>query len=270
MSGLPRSGSTLISAILNQNSDIYSSTNSPISGMMFNLERSILGSEQYNSYPKPQVIAKTIVGLLEGYYSDTEKNIIIDKSRGWSTPEIFSVLLRNLDYEPRVILPVRSITDILASFMSLISKNPDRPNFIDTEIEINQEFNFYRPANDTRCDHLMRPKGLIDNVLYGIYYALQPENKKYFHFVEYDDLVNDPKKEIDKIYDFLGIDRFDHDYNNIEHRIKEDDRVHGLIGQHDVRSSISRRNINKDNLLSEYIINKYSGQELWRNNEKAH
>jgi sulfotransferase len=270
MAGLPRSGSTLISSILNQNPNIYSSANSPMCGMMFNLERSILASEQYSAYPKPQVMSNTVLGIINGYYSDTEKNIVIDKSREWSMPEHFAVLLRNLPYEPKIILPVRSITDILASFISLVGKNPGKPNFIDSEINSRQEFNFYRPPNDTRCDHLMRPKGLIDNALYGIAYALQPENKKYFHFVEYDDLVNSPKEEIDKIYEFLGIDKFDHDYYNIENRIKEDDNVYGLTGQHDVRSSVSRRNIDKNNVLSQYVINKYSGQEFWRNNEATH
>jgi sulfotransferase len=267
IAGLPRSGSTLISSILNQNPSIYASANSPMCGMMFNLERSILSSEQYSAYPKPNVMSNTVMGVIEGYYSDTTKNIVVDKSREWSMPEHFGVLLRNLPYEPRIILPVRSITDILASFISLVNKNPDKPNFIDNEIQVRQEFNFYRPPNDIRCDHLMRPKGLIDNCLYGIAFALQPENRKYFHFIEYDNLISSPEEEINKIYDFWGIDKFDHDYYNIENKIKEDDSVYGLIGQHDVRSSIGRRNIDKYKILSEYVLNKYSGQEFWRNNE---
>lgn len=270
MAGLPRAGSTLISSILNQNPNLYASTNSPVAGMMFHLERSILASEQYLAYPKPQVMSETILGIMNGYYSDIEKNTIVDKSRGWSVPEQFETLLRCLPYEPKVILPVRSITEILASFISLVAKNPGKNNFIDMEIEQRQDFNFYRPPNDIRCDHLMRPKGLIDNALYGIAYALQPNNKKYFHFVEYDDLIDNPKEEIDKIYDFLGMEKFDHDYHNIENTVKEDDTVYGLIGQHDVRSSVSRRKINKDNVLSKYIIDKYSGQEFWRNNEETH
>jgi sulfotransferase len=267
LAGLPRSGSTLISSILNQNPNIYASANSPMCGMMFNLERSLLASEQYRAFPKPNVMSKTVMNVIDGYYSDTEKTNIIDKSREWSIPEHFEVLKRNLSYEPKIIIPVRSITDILASFITLVNKNPGKPNFIDAEIEARQEFNFYRPANDIRCDHLMRPKGLIDNCLYGIAYALQPENKKYFHFVEYDNLLENPELEIDKIYDFYGIERFNHDCSNIVNNIKEDDNVYGLIGQHDVRSSISRRHIDKTKVLSDYVLNKYNGMEFWRNNE---
>jgi sulfotransferase len=264
MAGLPRSGSTLISSILNQNPNIHSSANSPMCGMMWNLERSILSSEQHAAYPKIDVLPNTIMGVIQGYYSNIDKNIVIDKSREWAMPEHFSVLLRNLPQEPRIILPVRSITDILASFIKLVNDNPTKTSFIDSEIQARQEFNFYRPENDVRCDHLMRPKGLIDNGLYGIAFAMHPDNRKYFHFIEYDDLVDNTEKEINKIYDFLSIEKFDHDYNNIENRIKEDDNVYGLIGQHDVRPSISRRHIDKKEILSKYVLDKYSNQEFWR------
>jgi sulfotransferase len=265
MSGLPRSGSTLISSILNQNPDIHASANSPMCGMMFNLERSVLASEQYSAYPKPKVMSSTISGVLENYYSDTDKPIVIDKSREWAIQEHFGVLLRNLPYEPKVIMPVRDITDILASFISLVNKNPGKPSFIDNEIQARQEFNFYRPIDDIRCDHLMRPKGLVDNAMYGLAYAMLEENRKYFHLVEYEDLLDNPKKAIDGIYEFLGVDKFDHDFDNIINTVKEDDKVYGVEGMHDVRSTISRRKIDKQEVLSPYVLNKYSNMEFWRN-----
>lgn len=264
MSGLPRAGSTLVSSILNQNPNIHSSANSPMCGMMFNLERSILASEQYNAYPKPQVMSNTIFGVLENYYSDVKADYVVDKSREWSIQEHFGVLLRNLPYKPKVILMVRDITDILASFINIVHENPGKPSFIDQEIQARQEFNFYRPIDDIRCDHLMRPKGLIDNALYGIAYAMLEENREYFHVVEYEDLLTNPKDTIDKIYDFWGIERFEHDFTNIKNTVKEDDRIYGLDGLHDVRPEISRRKINKQEILSPYILNKYSNMEFWR------
>lgn len=269
ISGLPRSGSTLLNSILNQNPDIYASTNSPVCGLLYNLERAILGSEHYHAYPKPDVVSNTILSVLDGYYSDTDKKIVIDKSREWTVPDSFSVLKRNLPYQPKVIVCVRDILDILASFITLINKNPNSNNFIDLEIQQTNFFNFYREPNDIRCDHLMFPKGLIDQCLYGISYAMLPENKEYFHFVEYENLVNNTEDEINKIYNFLEIEKYVHDYNNIENHIKEDDRVYGLLGMHDVRSSISKRKINKEHVLSDYILNKYSNLEFWRNNEAS-
>lgn len=268
MSGLPRSGSTLLSSILNQNPNIHSGSNSPMCGMMFNLERSILASEQYAAYPKPEVLPPVIMGILENYYSDRSEDIIIDKSREWAIKEHFEVLLRNMDDDPKIILCVRDITDILASFIDIVHKNPNSPSFIDTEIQARQEFNFYRPIDDIRCDHLMRPKGLIDNALYGIAYSLLEENKKYFHIVEYEDLINDTQKIIDGIYSFLDIDPFEHNFDSIENKFKENDKVFGLDGLHDVRPKISKRDIDKNKVLSKYVLNKYSNLEFWRNSEQ--
>lgn len=264
LSGLPRSGSTLLSSILNQNSEIHSGPNSPICGMMFNLERSIIASEQYRAYPKPEVIPATVMGVLHNYYSDRSEPNIIDKSREWSIQEHFNVLLRNMSENPKVVLCVRSITDILASFIYMIQQNPNSSSFIDQEIQARQEFNFYRPIDDIRCDHLMRPKGLIDNALYGIAFAMLEENKNYFHIVEYEDLVNNTEKTIDGIYEFLNIKSYQHDFNNIVNTVPEDDRVYGLQGLHDVRKSVGKRKINKEEILSPYVLNKYSGLEFWR------
>lgn len=265
ISGLPRSGSTLLTSLLNQNPQTYASSNSPVCGMMFNLERSIIASEQYAAFPKPHVMPATICGVLENYYSDIDKPIVIDKSRDWSTQEHFQVLLRNLPYDPKVIVTVRNINEILASFMYMVHQNPESPSFIDKEIQARQEFNFYRPVDDIRCDHLMRPKGIIDNALYGIAYACLEENRKYFHFVEYNDLVENTQETMNRIYDFLELDRFDHNLKNIVNVTLEDDAVYGLKGMHEVRPTIEHRKINIAEYLSPYVLNKYNGLEFWRN-----
>jgi sulfotransferase len=266
MSGLPRSGSTLLSSILNQNPEVYSSPNSPMCGMMFNLERSLIASEQYNAFPKPQVMSRTIMGVLDNYYSDIDKQFIIDKSREWAIQEHFAVLLRNLPYEPKIVLTVRNITDILASFIYMVNQQPGNDNFIDRAIQAGNVFNLYRSIDDIRCDHLMMPKGLIDNGLYGIAYAMLEENRQYFHIVEYEDLINKTSDTIDGVYSFLGVEKFAHDLSNIKNVTKENDEIYGVPGMHDVRESITKRPINKEQILSPYILNKYQGLEFWRNN----
>jgi sulfotransferase len=264
LSGLPRSGSTLLSSILNQNPNIYASSNSPVCGTMFSVESNIVNSEQYSAFPKPDIVPSMVYGILEGYYSDTAKNIIIDKSRGWCEKASLELLLRNLPYEPKIILTVRDIKSILASFIHLIHNNSDKVSFIDNEINQLQQFNFYRPDDDIRCDYLMQPKGLIDNSLYGIATALNPDNRKYFHFVEYDDLVDKTEETVLRIYKFLEIDPFEHNFNNIINHTPENDDVYGIDGLHSVRKEISRRGTNPEEILSSYVLNKYSELELWR------
>ena len=54
LSGLPRSGSTLITSLLNQNPQIHASTNSPVLDTIHYTEEYLLkNSEQYRAHPKP-------------------------------------------------------------------------------------------------------------------------------------------------------------------------------------------------------------------------
>ena len=60
MSGLPRSGSTLLSAILNQNPRFYSGPSSPVVSTMITLEQSLSNDELYLAYPKQQQASDTL------------------------------------------------------------------------------------------------------------------------------------------------------------------------------------------------------------------
>jgi hypothetical protein len=51
-------------------------------------------------------------------------------------------------------------------------------------------------------------------------------------------LVEQPAETIRKIYDFCNWEYFDHDFNNITSKYKEDDSKYNLIGFHDVHPTI--------------------------------
>jgi sulfotransferase len=265
MAGLSRSGSTLIASILNQNPGIYASSNSSIVPLAAQLESSILMGESYNANPRPKALKNTVAGVIENYYSDRKEQYIIDKSRGVTIPEHFRCVQRNFDYRPKVIIPVRNVTDVLASFIKLVKNSKkDKKNFIDLDIERTNEINLYLSADDTRVAYLMRPKGLIDNQMYGIAFMLQKEFRKYAHFVEYDDLMHDTAGEIEKIYTFLDLPSFPHNFDNIKNVTPEKDETYGLQAMHHVRKTISKSTTDAQSILSEYAYNKYSNLEFWR------
>ena len=263
MAGLPRSGSTLLSALLNQNPLFYASTNSPVCSAISQAKEHLLCSEQYLAYPKPGVISNTLYSILNGYYSDTDARFVVDKSREWSNPKNFSTLVEILPYKPKIVVMVRDVLDILASFIHLANENTGKETMLDKQISTDV-FHFYRQPNDLRCDYLMHPKGDIDSALYGISHAILPNNKQYFHFIEYEDLIKNPEEEIKKLYKFLEIEPFKHDFYNIKNTMQENDEVYGLLGMHDVRPTISKRKLDKEKILSEYVLQKYSNLEFWR------
>ena len=147
MSGLPRSGSTLLTALLNQNPEIHASTNSPLLDTIHYTEEYLLyNSEQYKAHPKPECAHKVLSSIPENYYFNTSQNIIVDKSRGW-----VNQIQHIQDYitpEPKIICPVRSIPDIISSFLNLIYHSKTTSFIDEALIKSNIEIN-----NDNRADY---------------------------------------------------------------------------------------------------------------------
>lgn len=268
LSGLPRSGGTLLSSILDQNPKIHCAANTRLPDMMRNLDQTASSAIECYSYSdsKMKIVKPMVYGVLESFYADRSEKIIIDKSREWPVPNNFELLKKILPYEPKIIITVRDIIEILASFIKLIHKNSDNTSFVDMEIRSNQNFNFYCELDEIRCDVLMKPNGLIDRALYGVTCAKKSNQLNNFYFVEYKDLVENTSETINGIYDFLEIKPFNHNYENIFNKFCEKDEIYGLVGMHDVRKEISLSDTDPFKILSQRTIQKYANMEFWRNN----
>jgi sulfotransferase len=265
MAGLPRSGSTLLSAIFNQNPNVHSGPSSPVVGTMLTIENSLSNDELFLAYPKPEQAAKMISSVIENYYSDVDKNIIIDKNRSWVNrlhyiPGYFGV-------EPKVICPVRNMDEILASFISMHRRNPmasnGKINFMDEMLIKNN-----LPLTDeNRCMVLSNPEfGIVGQSYNAIRQAIMEGKGKLLHFVEYDDLLNQPDETMRKIYEFLGEEYYQHDFSKIENIHKERDaEVYGLADMHDVRENLNKISGNPKEILPETVYEACQGTEFWRN-----
>ena len=122
ISGLPRSGSTLLSSILNQNPRFYSGPSSPVVPVMLSLENNFSNNELFVGYPKPEQAQKIISSVLPQFYSDRFEPVIFDKNRSWTIR--MEYITGYFDIEPKVICPVRDTAEILTSFISMIRRNP--------------------------------------------------------------------------------------------------------------------------------------------------
>lgn len=258
MSGLPRSGSTLLTAILNQNPEIHASTNSPLLDTIHYTEEYLLyNSEQYKAHPKPECAHKVLSSIAPNYYFNTPQNIIIDKSRGW-----VNQIQHIKDYiteEPKIICLVRDIQDILVSFLSLIERSNTisfiDKGLIDNHIEI---------TNDNRCDYLMSPQGIVGMSYNALLEAFRKGNQKHLLLVEYEDLVKNPQQELNIIHQFLNIPYFSYNFTNIQPKFEENDLVYNLQDMHKVRSKVQKIHRDNSKHLSDYILDKYKEMEFWR------
>lgn len=257
LSGLPRSGSTLLSALLNQNPEIHASTNSPLLDTIHYTEEYLLhNSEQYKAHPKPEAVHKVLSSIPHNYYFNTPETIIIDKSRGW-----VNQIQHIKDYitpEPKIICMVRNIQDIMVSFLSLIEKSQSL-SFIDKGLlESHQEL-----TNDNRCEYLMSPRGIIGMSYHALAEAYRKGHQKYMLIVEYENFIENTQKEMNRIHSFLDMPLYSYDFSNVRPKYDENDVVYGLENMHTVRNEVKKIHRDNSKYLSQSIINKYKEMEFW-------
>ena len=118
----------------------------------------------------------------------------------------------------------------------------------------------------------MNGGGIVWESLNALMTGLQEGHKDKFHYVDYNDLVNDPQGELDKIYEFLGEESFEHTFDNLTNVHREDDiATYGLSDMHEVHSKLKKKSAHPDAVLPPSIIELYSKNrvqlEFWSNPE---
>ena len=259
MAGLPRSGVTLLKTLLDQNPKIYTGPISPIVELLHYNIQYFLDSESYDAFPKPKAAYNVISSIIDNYYFDIEKPIIIDHNRAW--PGNIERIKTYITPNPKIICTVRDVLDILTSFMTLIHKNSYQVSYID-EFLITRNKSI---TDDNRCDHLMSMEGIVGQSLEVLYKSLFIcHDDSHLLLVEYEDIVNNPDSTMKRIYDFLELDYYQHDYKHIDNKNPENDNEWNLKDMHKVRKELKKVSKDPKDILSSHIIRHYHDLEFWK------
>ena len=211
----------------------------------------------YEGYPKPEQVNKIIGSVIENFYSDVDQPVVIDKNRAWTArvPYIEGYIKQ----QAKIIVPVRSIDEILTSMLTMIHRNPfqegqARINFVDEQLVKNNI-----PINDTtRCYHLLNPGGIVHDSLDAIMRGFNENYKDRMHFVDYNNLETDQHRELDKIYEFLGEDPYEHTFTSLYNLNRENDlNTYGLSDMHNVRSVLKKTSESPSSVLPSEILELY-------------
>lgn len=239
--GLPRSGSTVLAAIINQNPQTHVTSTS---GLVFALDglantwskASLLSDND----PNRDKLAATMKRIIDGFY-DTKKPVVIDKSRSWPVPPVMSAMGKVLGRKPKFIATVRSVPDCMASFVRVA-----------------------KPAN---LDEFMASSDLVTHLkaAYMILREGYDHDPSCFLFVEYEDLLANPKRELQRIHEFLELPPFDYDFNNIDgSTVKEDDEnLHGYAGMHDIKPKLERQHSQSPKDVLKHHYSQFCQPEFW-------
>jgi sulfotransferase len=218
LSGLPRTGSTLLSSILSQNPEIYAGGTSPVCQLMWDMQVSCKETVQQEilANNKTEVQYDLISSIPYIYYKNIYRKYIVDKCRNWTLPSNLELIKNYITPTPKIIVLTRDIDEIVNSIVRIRKENG----------HINPEENIF--SRDS--DFLARP-------LEGVEYAKENNNGE-FLFIDYHEFISSPKDTINSIYDFFEIERYPHYFKNIVNPYPENDEVYGLKGLHDIKPNI--------------------------------
>tara|TARA_R110000868_G_scaffold66695_8_gene198542 strand:+ start:6798 stop:7619 length:822 start_codon:yes stop_codon:yes gene_type:complete len=251
ISGLPRSGSTLLSAILKQNIDFYADISSPVQGLITSAINIITGSESNHLIDENK--RKNILrSMFNAYYETVEPNTIFDTSRGWTSK---TSLLKALYPQTKIICCVRDLPWILDSFERISAKNSlYGATLTDDEA---------RQTVTTRCDAMMDVKK--EGQVVKPYYFLEEGillNPDMIMLVEYESLCKKPESVMREVYQFIGKPYFNHDFKNVEYENEVYDKALNMKSLHTVQKEVKWED--RLSILPKSVWEKYSGKEFWR------
>lgn len=253
ISGLPRSGSTLLSALLKQNPRFHAGMSSPMGGLFKAVVGELSGSNEFAPFISDAQRQRIVHGLFDNYYGlAADGQVIFDTSRGWCT---HLPAIRSLFPGSRVIACVRDTHWIIDSIEQLVRRNPFSPSAM---------FNF--DAGGTiysRVNSLVAPAGILGFSYSALKEAFFGEGADSLMLLQYDTLANEPAKALAAIYDFIGEPSFVHDFEHVVFDAREYDARAGTPGLHVVRPRVAP--VARKTVLPPDLIERFQYDAFWRN-----
>lgn len=253
LSGLPRTGSQVLASILNQHPAFHASTTSPVVDLLESASATWRASSStiLNDYYDRET--NILRGIIVGAYLHLDAPIIIDKNRLW--PRKTQMMTKIVGARPKIIMTVRPIPEILASYITLIARNRDKVTFIDQDlIESNTPIN-----TRTRCALLWNKymSGPYEGLRIGLN---DPGLDKLV--VSYDDIVSTPQETMNRVCTFIGVTSVEVETNNLI-PMPENDIFHGgLEGLHEVRKELGRISDLPDSVIGHELTKLYTDMRL--------
>ncbi|HEX7814925.1 sulfotransferase [Dyella sp.] len=227
ISGLPRSGSTLLSALLRQNPRFHANMSSPVGGMFASMLGEMSARNEFSVFIDDAARQRVLRGLFDNFYADTAADVVFDTSRGWCAR---MPAIQELFAESRVIACVRDMPWIIDSIERIIRRNMFSPSSI---------FNFGTGGTVySRVNGLASSDGMVGYAYDALREAFYGQHARSLMLLRYETLAAEPARALAAVYDFIGEPAFAHDFDNVSFDAEAFDRRSGTPGLHAVRSKV--------------------------------
>jgi sulfotransferase len=248
-SSMPRSGSTIFQNLMGQNPDFYVT---PTSGVL-----ELIYGARANFSTSPEFKAQNLVlmeagfkefcnkGIFGFYNAVTDKKFILDKSRGWG---VYREFLNQVYPNPKIICIVRDLRSVVSSYEKIYRKNQLRHD------PIRNDSTGTGTTVHKRVDEWIHPTNTIGRALERIFEMSRLGFDDKVLYVKYEDLCLYTEIEMRKIYKYLELPYFSHNFDVIEQITKEDDTVYGLTNDlHTIRPKLELNNPDYHDVLGKDI-----------------
>ena len=253
IAGLPRSGSTLLSALLSQNPDFQANMSGPVAGMVGALLENMSGKNEFAVFIDDDQRERIIRSVVDEYYAKTDANVIFDTSRAWCAR---MPLIKTMYPQSKVIACVRHMPWVIDSVERIVQRNVFQPSSI---------FNYLTGGTVySRVDGIAGGDGMVGyayNALKEAYFGAHAQDR--LMLVQYETLVADPQRALAAIYHFIGQPLFQHDFENIVFDASEFDKKAGTPGLHEVRSKVAINE--RTSVLPPDLFKRFENDAFWRN-----
>lgn len=250
-SSMPRALSTTLQNIIGQNPDFFVSGTDGLLELLFGARANFTTSPEFKAQDQ-QLMNKAFIGFcnkgLQGYADNlTDKKYVLNKSRGWG---VYRGFLEQIYPNPKIICMVRNLKDIFCSYEKIYRKNQLQHD------PIRNDSTAKGTTVHKRVDEWVHPTNTIGRALERIFEMIRLGYDDKILFVKAEDLCLYPDAEMVRIYDYLEVPYFAHDFENIQQITKEDDSVYGLgVGLHTIRPKLELKPSDADSVLGKDICN---------------
>lgn len=256
ITGLPRSGSTLLSALLLQNPRFHSGMTSPVGLLVSNMIRDFGAGSELGSMLDQEQRRRLIRGIFDAYYADkTDKQVIFDTNRNWSAN--LPLLVEQFP-DTRVIACVRNVAWVMDSLERRYRANP---------YEVTRLFGDSAERNTvySRVETLGQRDRLVGFAWSALKEAFYGEHAERLLVVDYDLLARAPQKLLPLIYSFIGEPAFEHDFEAVTYDAPSFDADLGLHGLHKVRRKVELQT--RETVLPPDLFAKFNELSFWNNRD---
>ena len=252
ISGLPRSGSTLLAALLRQNPRFHAGMTSPVGALYMALEGALSRRNEAAVFIDETHRHDVLRGLFESYYRRLlPEKLVFDTNRAWCAK---LPALTRLFPEARVICCVRAIPWIMDSVERLVRRNA---------FELSGMFGYEAGGTVfTRVNRLAAGDGMVGFALDALKEGFYGEQANRLILVEYQALTRAPGETMRLLYDQLGEPHFAHDFEYVEYEADAFDLSLGTPGLHQVRRKVEWTE--RESVLPPELFNRFQNDAFWR------